>query len=206
MDQIEIIKSYIPKNSIPLVLKLLIQWKVSIKVSSKRYTKHGDFRILPNGIRQISINQTENNYRFLITLIHELSHLVAFERYGVKIKPHGNFWKKSYIDLMKPFLSESIFPESLLEILLSHFKNPKASSDSDFDLSLALSKYDKNDGKKYIFELERGAIFEIYNGRKFIFSKKKVKRYHCEELNSKKVYLFSAHAKVKPVHIKKTIS
>ncbi|MEE3035396.1 MAG: sprT domain-containing protein [Bacteroidota bacterium] len=201
MNQIKILKPFIPKNSIELVLKCLNKWEVVIKLSSKRHTKHGDFRILPNGIRQISINKTENIYRFLITLIHELSHMVAYEKYGPKIKPHGYYWKKTYADLIKPFLINSIFPKNLLHILFEHFKSPKASSDSDFDLSLALKEFDKSDGRKYIFELQRGSLFEIYNGRKFKLSEKKVKRYRCEELNSKKVYLFSAHAKVTPLDI-----
>ena len=60
VDQIKIIKSSIPKKSIPLVSNYLKKRNVNIKVSSKRYTKHGDFRILPDETRQISINKTLN--------------------------------------------------------------------------------------------------------------------------------------------------
>ena len=198
-SQISILKPYLPKNSIPLVLNYLNEWNVNIKVSEKRNTKHGDFRILPNETLQISINKTQNKYRFLITLIHELSHLVAYEKYGLNIKPHGNYWKKTFKDMMKPFLIQSIFPDNILNLLSNHFKNPKASSDSDFDLSIALGKYDENDGKRYVFELEKGSSFEIYNGKKFILSDKKYKRFICQEMNSKKKYLFNPSAKVKPL-------
>lgn len=198
-SQISILKPYLPKNSIPLVLNYLNKWNVNIKVSEKRNTKHGDFRILPNETLQISINKTQNKYRFLITLIHELSHLVAYEKYGLNIKPHGNYWKKTFKDMMKPFLIQSIFPDNILNLLSNHFKNPKASSDSDFDLSIALGKYDENDGKRYVFELEKGSSFEIYNGKKFILSDKKYKRFICQEMSSKKKYLFNPSAKVKPL-------
>ena len=198
-SQISILKPYLPKNSIPLVLNYLNKWNVNIKVSEKRNTKHGDFRILPNETLQISINKTQNKYRFLITLIHELSHLVAYEKYGLNIKPHGNYWKKTFKDMMKPFLIQSIFPDNILNLLFNHFKNPKASSDSDFDLSIALGKYDENDGKRYVFELEKGSSFEIYNGKKFILSDKKYKRFICQEMSSKKKYLFNPSAKVKPL-------
>jgi SprT protein len=201
VSQISILKPYLPKKSVPLVLNYLSKWNVFIKISSKRYTKHGDFRILSNEIRQISINKTPNKYRFLITLIHELSHLAAYEKYGLNIKPHGNYWKKTFKGLIKPFLIKSIFPDHLLILLFDHFKNPKASSDSDFDLSIALSKYDENDGKRHIFELEKGSAFEIYNGKKFIVYEKRFKRYLCQEIYSKKRYLFNASAKVKPILI-----
>ena len=201
VDQIKIIKSSIPKKSIPLVSNYLTKRNVNIKVSSKRYTKHGDFRILPDETRQISINKTLNKYRFLITLIHELSHLEAYEKYGLNIKPHGHYWKKTYKDLMKPFLVNTIFPDDLLNVLYNHFKNPKSSSDSDFDLSILLSKYDEDHGEKHIFELDKGSTFEIYNGKKFVVSGKKYKRYLCQEINSKKIYLFNASAKVKPISI-----
>ena len=198
-SQISILKPYLPKNSIPLVLNYLNKWNVNIKVSEKRNTKHGDFRILPNETLQISINKTQNKYRFLITLIHELSHLAAYEKYGLNIKPHGNYWKKTFKDMMKPFLIQSIFPDNILNLLSNHFKNPKASSDSDFDLSIALGKYDENDGKRYVFELEKGSSFEIYNGKKFILSDKKYKRFICQEMSSKKKYLFNPSAKLKPL-------
>ena len=198
-SQISVLKPYLPKNSVPLVLNCLNKWNVKIKVSAKRNTKHGDFRILPNETRQISINKTLNKYRFLITLIHELSHLVAYEKYGLNIKPHGDYWKKTFKDMINPFLIKSIFPDNLLNLLFNHFKNPKASSDSDFDLSIALGKYDENDGKRYVFELEKGSSFEIYNGKKFILSDKKYKRFICQEMSSKKKYLFNPSAKVKPL-------
>jgi predicted SprT family Zn-dependent metalloprotease len=57
----------------------------------------------------------------LITLIHEISHLVAL-KFGRKIKPHGNEWKYSFQRLMIPFIRE-IFPSHLLPLLARAFQN-----------------------------------------------------------------------------------
>ena len=45
-----------------------------------------------------------NPYRFLMTLVHEVAHLVAFQKYGRAIKPHGKEWKFTFQTLMLPFI------------------------------------------------------------------------------------------------------
>lgn len=165
-------------------------------ITRKRVTKHGDFRALHEGGHQITVNEMPNPYRFLITTLHEIAHLVAYKNFGRTIKPHGKEWKITYKKIMLPFLTPNIFPEALLEILQSHFRNPKASSDADFKLVMALNKFDPVNEKNYIFELERGEVFEIHNGRRFIRGKKRVKRYECREVDTRRMYLFSPHAQV----------
>lgn len=165
-------------------------------ITRKRVTKHGDFRALHEGGHQITVNEMPNPYRFLITTLHEIAHLVAYKNFGRTIKPHGKEWKTTYKKIMLPFLTPNIFPDALLEILQSHFRNPKASSDADFKLVMALNKFDPVNEKNYIFELERGEVFEIHNGRRFIRGKKRVKRYECREVDTRRMYLFSPHAQV----------
>jgi SprT protein len=198
-DPVSTIKEFVPGAALPLLSKYLELWKVNILISRKRVSKHGDFRAYPNGGHRITVNQTSNPYRFLITTLHEIAHLVTFLNHGVGIKPHGTAWKKTYQKIMQPFLTEDIFPEKLLTALLHHFKNPKASSDSDLNLSLALNKYEAENEKNYIFELEQGVIFEIHNGKKFVMGKKRVKRFECRELSSLRIYLFSPNAQVKKI-------
>jgi Zn-dependent peptidase ImmA (M78 family) len=70
--------SYIPVHAVEQVKIYLSNWNVDIKVVSKRKSKHGDYRKTLSGSYQITINKSSNPYRFLITLIHELSHHVAF--------------------------------------------------------------------------------------------------------------------------------
>jgi hypothetical protein len=85
----------------------------------------------------------------------------------------------------------------LLPYLARHFKNPKASTDTDAALSVAFSNYDLNPPQEnYIFELSEGTLFKIYNGKIFKKGPKRVKRYECIEISSGKTYLFQPNAKV----------
>jgi len=175
---------------------LLQQEPVLIKVVKRRRTKHGDYRKLPSGLIQITINESENPFRFLITLLHEIAHHLAFQDHGFRIAPHGREWKNTFSRIAQPFLIPSIFPSPLLEVLQHHLKNPKASSDTDIQLGLALKSFDPSTHKKAIFELPVKAKFKLENGRVFQKGIKQRKRYLCTELSSGKAYLFQPTAEV----------
>jgi len=192
-------QKYIPKAAISGVHKLLQHDALVIKVKKERKTRHGDYKKLPNGKHQITINSNLNTYRFLITLIHEIAHFEAYKTYGKFIKPHGIEWKRTFQHLMLPFLNPEIFPIKLLPLLAKHFKNPKASSDTDSNLALALKQFDEQNGKTYIFELPFGSIFILYNGKIFKKGNKRVKRFECVEIKSGKLYLFNPNAEVEIV-------
>jgi len=195
----EILQKYLPERAVLAVFELIKVNKVHLKIVNERVTRHGDYRRLPSGQHQITVNVNLNTYRFLITLIHEIAHLIAFEKYGRHIKPHGKEWKHTFQFLMLPLLRPEIFPDSLLPLLARHFKNPKASSDTDAQLSIALKQYDPETDKSYIFELLEGTVFRIYNGKTFKKGKKRVKRYECLELSTGRVYLFQPNAEVEPI-------
>ena len=191
-----ILKKYLPERAVTPCLELIKENRVHLKIVNQRVTRHGDYRLLPNGLHQITVNATLNQYRFLITLVHEVAHLVAFEKYGRRILPHGLEWKRTFQVLMLPFIRPEIFPTKLLPLLAKHFINPKASSDTDAKLSLALKAFDAKNDKSYIFEIPEGSIFRIYNGRLFKKGKVRTKRYECIEMSSGKVYLFQPNAEV----------
>jgi len=121
----EILSKYIPERSVAQAFELIVKCNVHLKIVNERVTRHGDYRKMPNGQHQITVNATLNKYRFLITLIHEIAHLVAFEKYGRYIKPHGIEWKRSFQQLMLPYINPDVFPVKLLPILANHFKNPR---------------------------------------------------------------------------------
>lgn len=193
----DVLKKYLPERAVSPCLALIKETGVHLKIVNERVTRHGDYRKMPNGQHQITVNANLNKYRFLITLVHEIAHLVAFGKYGRHIKPHGIEWKKTFQFMMLPFIRPEIFPSKLLPILANHFKNPKASSDTDAKLSVALKSFDfRDDSKSYVFELPYGSVFRMYNGKLFQKGKKRVKRYECIELASGKVYLFQPNAEV----------
>ena len=191
------LQKYLPERAIEPCFELIKMHGVHLKIVNHRVTRHGDYRRLPNGLHQITVNASLNKYRFLITLIHEIAHLVAFETYGRRIKPHGLEWKRTFQHLMVPFIRPEVFPSKLLPIIAHHFKNPKASSSTDARLSIALKAFDAEERQKsYVYELPMGSVFRLYNGRLFKKGKKKVKRYECVELSSGRLYLFQPNAEV----------
>jgi len=190
------LQDFIPKAAYDQVAQLLLHDNLVVKIKKERKTRHGDYRRLPNGKHQITINSNLNTYRFLITLIHEIAHFEAYKTYGKMIKPHGLEWKSVFQHLMLPFIRTEIFPNDVLPLLAMHFKNPKASSDSDPVLALKLKQYDAPNGKTFIFEVPEGATFRLYNGKLFRKGSKRRTRFECTELASGRLYVFNPNAEV----------
>ena len=189
---------FVPPSSYSQLEQLLKKNSVEIKITKDRKTKHGDFRINSKGLSSITINQSLNPYRFLITLLHEIAHYKVSITTGLKTKPHGFEWKLAFRETLLPFLNLEIFPDPICSILAKHMKNPKASTDRDFDLVMALKSYDSKKKAAYIFELQNGDFFKIYNGRRFVKIKKLTKRFECKEISTGRFYIFSPHAEVIP--------
>lgn len=192
----DVLLNYLPERAVDPCIALIKKHHVHLKIVNERVTRHGDYRRYPDGSHQITVNSNLNKYRFLITLLHEIGHLAAFTKYGRAIKPHGVEWKMTFQRLMLPFINPSVFPSTLLPLLARHFKNPKASSDTDAHLSIALKEYDPSTDKNYIFELPIGSVFRFYNGKVYKKGNKLTKRYECVEMATGKVYLFQPNAEV----------
>lgn len=198
--QDEVLKKYLPSQAVTPIFELIKCNGVFLKIVNQRQTKHGDYRRLPSGEHVITINNSLNKYRFLITLVHEVAHLIAFQKYGRHIKPHGKEWKYTFQHLMLPFIRPQIFPNNILPLIARHFKNPTASSDTDAALSVALQQYDDTAlDNCFVYQLPMGTKFRLPNGRIFKKGFKKIKRYECIEVSTGRMYLFQPNAKVEAV-------
>lgn len=186
--------TYLPQKATLLVVKLIEKHNINLKIVNQRQTKHGDFRKLPNGKMQITVNNNLNKYQFLLTLIHEIAHHVTYKKYG-RVRPHGKEWKTNFQHLMLPFLNPDIYPTEILSLLANYLKNPKASTDSDVKLSLALKGFEAENGKSFIFEVPLDSIFKFKN-KLYKRGKKKRTRYECLNLQNKRLYLFNQNVEV----------
>jgi hypothetical protein len=196
---LEAIKKYIPEKSARLVLDYLNLHKVHLTVTKDRRSVLGDYRHATTyENHRISINGTLNKYSFLITLIHELAHLITFMQYKNRVEPHGKEWKRLYAVLLKDFLSPDIFPADLLYYLSESLQNLPASSCSDEKLMRVLKKYDNfSNGLVMVEQISEGKLFDAGKGKMFKKGKKLRKRYQCVEVATGRLYLFSPIYEVK---------
>ena len=150
-------QKYIPIGAIPFIQFLIDEHSFTLSIVNQRQTKHGDFRQLITGKFQITVNNNLNQYQFLLTLVHEIAHHVTHQKFG-RVQPHGKEWKTVFQHLMLPFLHPDIYPKEVLPLLAKYLQNPKASTDSDVNLSLALKGNIAETGKSFIFEILYGCL------------------------------------------------
>jgi hypothetical protein len=129
--------------------------------------------------------------------VHEFAHLVVYKNHK-KVRPHGREWQLTFQHLMLPFLSLEVFPQEILSPLAAYLKKPKASTDGDMNLSLALRGFDSEKKGMMIFELPDQGLFQ-YRNRTFVKGDKRRTRYECIEVATHKKYIFHPHAEVDPV-------
>jgi len=195
----ELLAKRLPEDVLELLVRVLEEHQVNLRITRKRTSKLGDFRPPKNGQPpRISINENLNKYAFLITLTHEMAHMLALQSSQKRLSPHGAEWKKVYKELLQPFLSERFLPSGLLEVLQGYLENPKASSCSDTALYRELKKYDPQTGFILLEEAMEKSLFLI-NSKVFRKGKKIRKRFRCTEINTGREFLVSPVAEVKIV-------
>lgn len=191
-----ILKKYLPENSVDTIYEWLQEYKVNLKVSKKRSSKLGDYRSPYKGKgHQITVNHDLNPYAFLITLVHEIAHLVNWENHKNRVRAHGVEWKNAYRDLMSPLLEADIFPDDIKAVLINYMAKSYASSGSDLALSRVLQKYDEVQGTT-LESLPEGVVFILPNGKSFKKGPLIRTRYKCFCLDNKRTYLVNPLAVV----------
>ncbi len=198
VEKVKVLAQYIPAEAAPLIAKWIDYFQCEFKISKTRSTKLGDYRHPYGGKgHRISVNFNLNRYAFLITTVHEFAHLLTWNDFKNKVKPHGSEWKNNFKRMMVPFFDMKIFPEDVHRAINNYMSNPAASSCSDLHLSRALKKYDAADTSGlHLEQLPLHANFKIKDGRRFTRGERIRKRYRCVCLDDQRIYLFNPLAEV----------
>lgn len=188
----EILKKYLPEQCVALIARWIVELDFKLKIKRERSTRLGDYTAPHNGLNHtITINHNLNKYSFLITLVHEIAHLVTYNQYKNSVLPHGKEWKKNFQELMQPFLTTDIFPLEVFAALRDYLKNPAATSCTDVKLLRVLKLHDEDTGLLFLERLPNDSLF-LYNGNKIFRKGEKIrKRIKCVEIKSGAVYLFN---------------
>jgi muconolactone delta-isomerase len=197
---LEYLKRWIPGPAAPLILEYLNHYNVHLTITRERKSVLGDYRHATHAQNhRISVNGNLNPWSFLITLIHELAHLVTFMEYSNRVQSHGKEWKAVYRKMLEEFIRLSFFPADILGALRKNLHDLPASSCADEDLMRVLRKYDENAGELLMVEqIAEGGCFVLEDKRVFRKGKKLRKRYQCMEIATGKLYLFSPIYEVMP--------
>jgi len=187
------LSSFLPEGSFEEVAYYLHHYKVHLTITRERQSILGNYRnkVFDKNHR-ISVNGNLNKYSFLITLLHELAHLLAHEKYGHRIQAHGKQWKEEYGKILSEFIPKKNFPPEIEKLLVQSLKNPAATTCTEPHLIRALKKYDvKKEGYFFVEELPAGSLFKVNSGAIFKKGERIRKRFKCMEISTKKIYLFS---------------
>ena len=190
---ISTLQDFLPPNTYEGVLSYLHQYHVHLTVARERKSILGDYRHrIHDKNHRISVNGNLNKYAFLITLLHELAHLLTFEKFGNRVMAHGKEWKHIFGQLLATFIQKDVFPADIKSTLLQSLHDPAASSCSDEALLRTLKNYDEHQTHLVFVEsIKDGALFKTHDGKIFRKGEMIRKRFRCEEMKTKKVYLFS---------------
>jgi len=187
------LQDFLPPGTYEAVLQYLQQYHVHLTIAKERKSILGDYRHRTyEKNHRISVNGNLNVYAFLITLLHEIAHLLQFEQYGNKVASHGKEWKNIFGQLLAQFIQNKIFPQDIEQALLRSLSNPSASSCADEVLLRTLKNYDATPSHLIMIEsVPENAFFKTHDNRIFQKGQRLRKRYKCVEIKTGRLYLFS---------------
>lgn len=184
---------FLPPGTFDSVIPYFQHHTIHLTLTRDRKSVLGDYRnpTRDNPWHRITVNATLHPYSFLITLLHELAHMLVFIQFGHRVQAHGQEWKAQFREMLLPYMGKHFFPGDIESALLSYLQNPKASTCTDANLYRALHRHSNGDSGKVLVEsLSPGSIFQTDEGKSYRLLEKRRTRYRCEELKSGRMYLF----------------
>jgi hypothetical protein len=196
------LEHFLPQGAFELVEPYFKSHTIHLTLTHERKSVLGDYRhpVREAPHHRLSVNANLNPYSFLITLLHELAHMLTFIHFEHRAQPHGKEWKTQFRHMLIPFMGKRFFPPDVEKALFSYLHNPAASTCTDAQLYKALYRYDEHKpGFKLVDDLGQNQYFQTEDGEVYQKLEKLRTRTKCKNLGSGKVYLFQGIAEVKAV-------
>ena len=198
----EEISAKLPTKAIDEIAILLEKHPFVLKIKRSRKSKYGDFRVKYDEFRtrsyEISVNEDLQPTHFLLTLIHEIAHLLTYKKFEKSVRPHGREWQQHFRYLMQPFLEIGIYDKKTREVLETYLLKPAKANEVEYDLIKMLEGVDTKGLVKLETILNKD-FFEL-EGKQFQRLEKIRTRYICKNLGNNKLYYIASHARV--LHLK----
>ena len=160
------IESLLPEHTYELIIDWLAPYACSIKLAPPRSTKFGDFR--PASRQRpaaISINKDLPPLQMLLTLTHEIAHLIAWETHGGRIRPHGTEWKACFSELLDRVAAIESLPFPFRNAVSEHARRPRSTAFLDPKLHDVLRQLERPH-ERSLSSLSIGQEFE-FRGRSY---------------------------------------
>ena len=199
---IQLLEQFVPERTFDLVAPFFRTHSIHLTLTHERKSVLGDYRSPCRDYPQhrISINVNLNKYSFLITLLHELAHLLTYVHFKNQVSPHGKEWKTQFRHILIPFMGKRFFPADVEAALLAYLHNPAASTCTDARLYKALYRYDEHKpGYKLVDDIQINGIFEVEDGRRFQKVEQLRTRSRCKDMKTGRMYFFQGIIEVKSV-------
>lgn len=184
---------YLPEGAIYFLKQWFGNHFIHIRITRNRNSKLGDYRKLADGSHEISINCTLEPELFFFVLTHELAHLLAFEKFGRKIPPHGTEWKHTYREMLLESLS--VYSEELKPIIAKFSRSPKANFMASPELVRYFRADNKDSGNVFVESIHPGEDF-LYKGQPYKMLGRRKMNYLCRNSSTGRDYIFKPLAEV----------
>ena len=193
------IQPLLPTSDVlPLIEAWIAPYDFDLKITRPRKSKLGDFRPPKPGKRSsITMNEDLGPYQFLTTFVHELAHLITWEKYGHRAAPHGKEWKQCFGALLISLAEVHPWPEVYKKAILEHAARPKSAVGGDPGLQSILLQLDGKDDEVLLQDLAPGDEFN-FKTRRFRYQKCHRTRALVLDLGNKRLYTIPLVAHIDP--------
>ena len=174
-----------------------------LQLKKPRRTKLGDFRPPRRGqLPHITVNVDLPPHAFLVTLTHEIAHLLTWNQFGSRVQPHGPEWRHCFAQLLEQLAHLECLSDPFRRGLAQHAQRPMSSTHRDPEFYRLLRILDGMTGT-LLDELPVGAHFH-FGGRHFIKTKTRRTRCLCHAPAEGVDYQISRLAEVDPIESSNT--